>query len=94
MSSMIEARIEVNAGQVVPCIKALRTSLGLGLKEAKDLYDYLRDRGNTKVRCTDAQFSRLLLEHALSPTWLFMYHDIRRVQEEPRDYIVLGEPIV
>lgn len=31
--------ISVPYGQAVPCIKAIRQATGLGLKEAKDLYD-------------------------------------------------------
>lgn len=90
----IEARIEVNPRRFVPCIKVLRSALSLDLRGAKDLYDYIRDRGAVKVRCTEQQFAMLLLENMLDPDWLLLVHSARRVQEEPRDYIVLGEPLV
>lgn len=92
--STIEACIEVNKDQVVPCINVLRSALGLGLRETKELYYYLLDRGEVKVRCTEQQFGMLLLGNALNPVWLILVHYVRHVQEAPRDYIVLGEPLV
>ena len=41
---------KVNTNQAVPVIKQIRYASGLGLKEAKDLYDSARDSGIAKFR--------------------------------------------
>lgn len=42
---------QVNANRPVQAIKAIRTATGLGLKEAKDLYDHVRDIGPKRIEC-------------------------------------------
>lgn len=56
---MVECNLNLARG--VPAIKALRSALGLGLREAKEMHDSIRDVGGTKrIRCNFAQLGALI----------------------------------
>lgn len=76
ISSSVSLRlVDVPKGQAVPCIKAIRQATGMGLKEAKDVYDYVvgnsvfgqgPNRGPTPqvIKCTN-RYAREELRVAL-----------------------------
>jgi len=53
---------KTNTNSPVPAIKAIRTATGAGLKEAKDIYDYVRDVGPKRIECKGESRLRLLQE--------------------------------
>lgn len=60
---MIEVRLKVNVAARVSGIKVLRTILGLGLKDAKDLSDSIyRSEDGKLVRMSWEQFGRFSYE--------------------------------
>lgn len=52
-------------GYAVPVIKAIRTHSGLGLKEAKDLWDASQN-GQANVQCSNPDAARSLIRELLS----------------------------
>lgn len=51
---------QVNHDQAVPAIKAIRTATGIGLKEAKDLYDKVKFGTATRIECSSDKRIALL----------------------------------
>lgn len=81
---MVEFKLHIVAG--VPAIRIIRCALGLGLKEAKDLHDVIRDAGGSKaMRGTFAQYGALdaySLEDDRLVVWL---GDVKVVQSDVID---------
>lgn len=53
---------KVNIGVSVPAIKSIRIATGLGLKDAKDIYDYVRDVGPRRIEVAGDARHNLLRE--------------------------------
>lgn len=51
-SAVIHLRSVGPSIQLVPAIKAIRSATGMGLKEAKDVYDAVRDGKPQKIKLT------------------------------------------
>lgn len=56
---------KVDTNNAVNIIKAIRTATGMGLKEAKDCYDYARDKGPKTIESVDYKIATGLI-HALA----------------------------
>ena len=57
---------KINPGVMIEIIKTIRTYSGLGLKEAKDIYDFVRNGGTMNIAVTPkerAVFLKKLLDH-------------------------------
>jgi len=51
---------KANTDTPVQAIRAIRTATGLGLKDAKDIYDYVRDTGPKRIECSGTERKALL----------------------------------
>ena len=45
--------ISINSARCVDIIRLIRAQTGLGLKEAKDIYDHVRDKGPADIEVVD-----------------------------------------
>ena len=63
MTTFIKFKITAEEGNKVPSIKAMRSAIGLGLKEAKDIVDAFYGHELPKYMVMrDDQFGRLMLQ--------------------------------
>jgi hypothetical protein len=70
MNYIVDVTLNLSHDQnVIPAIKALRTALDIGLKEAKDLADAARD-GAASLRLTAAQFGNIVVAFHAHDCWL------------------------
>ena len=45
--------IAINPGRIIDIVKLIRARTGLGLKEAKDIYDHVRNKGPADIEVGD-----------------------------------------
>lgn len=57
---------KVNTNNVINIIKAIRTATVMGHKEAKDCYDYARDRGPKTIECKDQDVATWLIKELVN----------------------------
>jgi ribosomal protein L7/L12 len=75
MKYVVDITIDINAEtRLIPCIKAMRSALDLGLKEAKDLTEAARE-ASTKIRVTAEQYGRLVVTFNAHGCGLGIYID-------------------